>query len=282
MEFAQPAAGATPEKVACRNCNGVSFEPGTDGFLSCTACGCTLGPGINHEPADTSRVRAFYQRVFYFNELLGQYQLFEPAIPEDLLVLLKEAYSKRTTWDELSRERVHTLCRSVSLKKDAKVSSLHWVPLPEEYSQRYRAKTGTPLRDLRHFGEKWRRISFELTGRRPPKLSVQCVESIRRFLATVSRVFEFIRHDPACRGGERCHRKHPCRKSIINSNYLIKKALLFYYKGNRRHPKYLANRPWLPGPSRDNRHQLRVRYFQPMVERVGGEWKKYWPRPGYF
>ena len=149
-----------------------------------------------------------------------------------------------------------------------------WITLPELGDNAYE-EADINLSNVR-------RITFELTGKRPPKLSVQCAESVRRFLATASRVFEFIRHEPECDGKEKCHRRAGCRKSIINSNYLIKKALLFYYKGDRRHKKYRAHREWLPGPSRENRHRLRLRYFQPMVNRVGGEWKKYWPKPNYF
>lgn len=282
MDYVEDSGEAGRMERSCKNCGADDFTTGTDAYTVCQACGITCGPTLDGGSQYHYRVRVMYQRVFYFNELLSQYGLYEPAIPPPLLELLRQAWKKRPLYDRLDRERVHTLCRSVSVKKDPKIPSCFWVPLSEELSQQYAAKSGTKLKDLRHYGEKWRRISFEFTGRRPPKLSVQALASVRRWLETASRVFEVVRHAEECDGKAKCHRRFNCRKSIINSNYLIRKALLFYYRGDRKNKKYRAHCKWLPCPERANRHKLRLRYFQPMVERVGGEWKKYWPRPNYF
>lgn len=269
MEYTDPPANSTWDQ--CENCGGRDYTLSAEHFSVCNGCGAArhvIGDGVASD-----RIRQLYKRIFYFNELISQVSLFEPAIPDPLLALLKAAYHKRG-WTSLDQARVHQLCASVSVVRDRKISRLYWVPLEEFLSKQYAAKTGTPLRDFKKFGEKWRRITWELTGRRPPVISPETADTLRRFLATVSRLFEKVRHTSDCTGARHCHRFSGCRHNIINGNYLLKKAFLHAARGNRRDPQYQAIRPWLPVPGRANRHAIRDRFWRPIVKLAGWlHWK---------
>lgn len=269
MDLLDETVGGMAHNLSCNSCGGSTYSLNHDGL-----CVCACGRAIQEfgDDAGRTRIRLLYKRIFYFNELISQFSLLEPSIPAEVLALLRAAYQRRVGvpgWRTLTRERIHTLCRSVSTTRDPKIPSCFAVRISPEISRRFASKTGRPLTDLRKYGEKWRRIIFELTGDRPPVLSQDCVETLRAFIANVSRAFELVRHTTDCSGTVNCHRRYGCRHNVINSNYVLKKGFLFYWRGDRRHPDYQAIRRWLPQPNRANRHAIRDRYWRPICRTLG-------------
>lgn len=261
--------GDNPTPSSCSSCGGTAVVLNADDNTVCEQCGAVRG-SVGYDIG--GRVGSLYKRVFYFNELISQFCLFEPPIPPELLGLLREARQKRA-WRSLSRAKVHVLCRSVSVACDPSVPRCFWVRLPHSLSRQFQTKTGRVLRDLRKFGEKWRRIVFELDGTRPPLPEPETVEVLQRFVGSVSRAFEQIRHSPDCPCIPNCHKRFGCRHNIFDSNYILKKAFLFAVGGDRQAPAYQAVKPWLPQPEKANKRKIRQRYWNPICRKVG--WS-YW------
>lgn len=266
MEWLETDRATVPNSFVCGQCGATDCVVNREFHTVCNGCGSVVATGCDFDADE--RVRLLYKRVFYFNELISLFCLGDPPIPAELLDLLKTAYSKRT-WPRLERAQVHELCRSVSAVRDKKIPSCFHVKLPLEYSRKFAAKTGRLLYDLRKYGEKWRRIKYELTGERPPIPSANCIDTLRMFIANVSRIFESIRHCSECPGTTNCHKHYPCRHNIINSNYILKKGFLFFYRGDRRNEEYIQFKTWLPQPNRSNRHEVRDKYWKPICRRLG-------------
>lgn len=260
----------------CRHCQSTALERNCDYDLVCLECGAVSTS--SRVKSNSNSVRAYYNRVFYFNELLGQFLLVEPPIPVELLDLLRQAYSRRN-FPQFGQTQVHELCRAVSTVQHPSVPRIFWVRIPEEISKKYQTRTKAPLQNLRKYGEKWRRIVFEFTGRSPPTVSDERIDAVRSILANISRAFEQIRHSENCDRRHNCNKVFGCRHSIPNTNYIIKKAFLYAYGGDRKHPEYLAIKEWLPQPQRKNRYNIRDLYWKPIVAKLG---LPYWdPKRGF-
>lgn len=245
------------------------MEFGTDDNTVCANCGY-VDSGLGYDGG--GRVAAVYKRIFYFNELISQFCLYEPPVHPELLALLRVAAEKRG-WRRFDRPRIQTLCRSVGTTCDRSIPRCFWVPLPEALSIRFATKTGQPLANLRKFGEKWRQITHKLGGARPPMPSPECLEVLREFVAQVSRAFEQIRHTADCPYIPDCHKRFGCRHNIIDSNYVLKKGFLFWACGDRANPDYQAFKRFLPQPAKKNRVTIRQRYWNPICRKLG--WS-YW------
>lgn len=154
MEFTEPILGGGHIVYVCPACGSDEYYVNPEMYCVCAGCGSAV-PDFGGDGMD-DRIHALYKRVFYFNELISQLMLCEPAIPAELLDLLRAAYARRS-WTSLSRARVHELCRSVSLAGDHKIPSCFHIRLTKECSIGFSARTGRPLTDLRKFGEKVRR-----------------------------------------------------------------------------------------------------------------------------
>ena len=259
-----------PECPVCRNDN---LVVNSDGNTVCAECGA-VASGIGFDLG--GRVAAVYKRVFYFNELLSQFCLFEPPVPEELLGYIRLAAEARG-WKTFSRTRIQTLCRSVATTQDRSIPRCYWIKLPIEVAYRHSTKTGRPLHNFRKFGEKWRRIQWQLGGPRPPMPTTQCLEVVRVVIGCVSRAFEQVRHTADCPCIPNCHRRFGCRHNIIDSNYILKKAFLYWAKGDRTNPEYLAFKAFLPQPTKRNRQVIRQRYWNPICRKLG--WTYWDTRP---
>lgn len=257
----------------CTVCQSTSLVVNSDDNTVCSDCGAVVS-GVAFDVG--GRVAAVYKRVFYFNELLSQLCLFEPPVAEELVGFLRLAAEKRG-WKTFSRSRIQTLCRSVATTQDRSIPRCFWVPLPVEVSFRFSTKTGRPLQNFRKFGEKWRRLQWQLGGPRPPRPTTQQLEVVRVVIGAVSRAFEQIRHSPDCPCVPDCHKRFGCRHNIIDSNYILKKAFLYCFGGDRQHPEYQALKPFLPQPTKRNRQVIRQRYWNPICRKLG--WTYWDTRP---
>lgn len=156
MDLLDEIIGGLAPNLSCGSCGGNNYALNQDGHCVCT-CGRTIqefGDDVGR-----TRIRLLYKRIFYFNELISQFSLLEPSIPAEVLALLRVAYKRRTGtpgWRTLTRERIHTLCRSVATTRDPKIPSCFAVRISPEVSRRFSSKTGRPLTDLRKYGEKAR------------------------------------------------------------------------------------------------------------------------------
>ncbi len=219
-------------------------------------------------------MQELYKRGFYINELLSQWQMLEPAVPQPLMDLLCIARARRGKHVPLTKSLVHTLCRSVSTVRHPDISPAHFVRITEKTSKAFAAqRTGTPLRNLRKFGEKWRSIVAHLGGPRPPKAPERLLEALRMFASRADIAFAQVRHEPGCPQTKNCHKHYGCRHNIINTSYLLKKGLLNFYKGDKGNANYRAHKVWFPQPNSTYRRRIRDRYWRPMAKLMG---LKYW------
>lgn len=253
----------------------------------CRECGCVSDRVVfetDHPHFDflPNKKNAKYVRRFYLHEILKQWTGDEPPTPRDLLRLLIRAYKKarrgnRRYWRprDLNKEKIHALCRSISFHPVTPTApGLKWTKLPTDISLRYKTKrTNRPLEDLRKYGEKWRTIICAITKRKPSRPPSQLIDYICQFFATVEEAFERIRHQPECDGRAKCHRTFGCRYSIPSINYVVKKAILVYFQGNRSHPLYLKYKKDWPVLSSSRRAELKRKYWLPICRHIGGVFK---------
>lgn len=264
-ESADAEVRAAVPVCAGPNCDSTIFVR-SDLALVCDWCGLVRSSGTALAPFDSTILQEFYKRGFYINELLSQWQLQEPPVPEELLELLRAAYNARG--GPLTQQTVHLLCRSVSTKRPHDIGKRFWVRLPRRLGRKFKAqRTGTPLTNLRKFGEKWRSIVWRLGGPRPPRAPGHLLESLRTFASRVDIAFEEVRHEADCPRTKGCHKRYGCRHNIINTSYLLKKGLLDFY-GDRSSPNYRAHAAWFPQPNKSYRHRIRKRYWLPIAQRL--------------
>lgn len=270
------AASAVPTR-ACPNANcgngrdsdKFSVVRSDDAFV-CERCHALVNVVTSILPFDSVVVQEQYKRGFYYNEVISQWQLQEPPIPEALLALLDNAFKAYRAENPgqvpLTKEAIHDICKSVSRKRHSAVPTSRWVRIGKRLSRRFAARrTEKPLQDLRKYGEKWRSLIWRWERRRPPIATPQMLDSIRMFCGRVDIAFERVRHTPQCDGANNCHRRSKCRKNIFNTSYILKKALLNCCGGNRKHPFYVANKPWLPQVNKHQRQQIRQRFWDPIA-----------------
>lgn len=253
----------------------------------CQNCGCVVRQHCYFDEAFPERaVQKHYDgpgylRKFYLNEVLKQWRGEEPPMPDDLYKIFKQAYRKARATDRkfwarrnLCREKIHALCRSISLDQIdcSSVPGLSWTKLKVATAFEHRAKTGTILKDFRKFGEKWRsllcRLSKRPAARPPPALC----NYISEFYQKAEANFDRVRHSANCDGRANCHKDKQlrCRNSMLCINYVVKKAILSFCQGDKLHPIYLRYKGDWPNVSKERRHQIKRRYWIPICRLAMG------------
>jgi hypothetical protein len=96
--------------------------------------------------------------------------------------------------------------------------------VPFYLSEKYRGKryTCSPLTDMcKKFHERWITLRYRLTGLRPPALESHVVRGVQDRLITFKAPWNKLRHNPLCRGGMKCHKRHGCRFKLPDCALLI-------------------------------------------------------------
>jgi hypothetical protein len=271
-------------ELRCVSCNeSVENFVITDGESVCSNCGAVAGAVTLEEIKSLERGGAEkktgdYKRKFYFNEACKQWMRCEPVIPDKLFEYIERAYRQAREkdpeyWDpqNLDRAKIHALCRSISTQPiRVRHSGLVHIKLDPEDSLEYKASTGKPLKNFRKFGEKWRSIIQRLTGCQTLTPDADLLRYVCDFYAKTEQGFASVRHTDACDGRAKCHKFFGCRHSMISLNYVAKKALVSYYRGNKDCLEYQIFKKDWPPLSKERRKKIKQKYWYRICEKNGG------------
>ncbi len=282
----------TQDPDSCSICGGGLICDDPNAMPTCVLCGLESSSFILYDPNRNGFdfvKRNLYNRKFYLNEILKQWLQAEPAIPEDLFEYIKIAYNAAFArdpiyWapDNLNREKIHAICRSISVDEfKSKIESLCWTKLSEEHSIKYKTKNGKPLGNFRKFGEKWRTIRYKLVKIRTLAPTQNLIGYVCKFYLSAERAFGETRHAPDCDGMNNCHHRFNCRHSMIAMSYIIKKALVSYYQGDKNNEEYKEHVKDWPSLSEERRKKIKRRYWYKLCKVAGPEfdlWKNEKPK----
>jgi len=249
----------------CRNCGLVS------GHITLEDLKLAAKGGVEKKLGD-------YKRKFYFHEACKQWLRCEPSIPSKLFEYIEQAYhgareNDPEWWNPraLDRSKIHALCRSISVKPvTIRTRGVVWTQLKHKHALRFKASTGKPLMNFRKFGEKWRSIIQGLTKEQPLLPDGDLLRFVCDFYLKAEKAFSDVRHSKNCDGRPKCHKQFGCRHSMISLNYVTKKALVAYYRGNKECLEYRAFKNDWPSLSRERRKKIKLKFWYPICKAAGG------------
>lgn len=264
-----PGTAALPS-YGCTGCGSASLVE-FEGFMSCRDCGhvgAQLPVSASTYVGGSTR---YYKRIFYVNELMSQLTCTDPGIPQDLLPLYRTAYRLYPT-TRVNQRWVQKVSKLIT----ATPTGPGQIRIPLTLSVKYITKdTLKPLLNFSRYAERWRTISYHLTGTQPPKLPSAFLNFVVDHFAYFESHFDRNRHAAACDGRKNCHKAFNCRHNIVRVYWIVKKFLLLKL-GNRKHPLYLQMKPWLPVPTRRTRRQYYNQFwlsYARQMSRARNVWK---------
>lgn len=170
-----------------------------------------------------------YKHIFHFNERIANLNCQDPAIPDDLFRLVKNAHRNRLRRRDPPRVwygYVREILRAVRVPPD----------LQEKYRGRRYKKL--PLTNMeKKFSERWITIRYRLTGRRPVPLEPRDIRALQLLFLGLLAPFNYIRHEDGCKKNGKCHKTHGCAYKLPPYNFIIKE-LMFVWKGRAYRDRY--------------------------------------------
>lgn len=213
---------STPSWDICKRCYSNRLGDNMCGDFVCFDCGLVQGVAdFDEQPVFAYYREKTYKRIFYFNEKCSRWLCDEPQIDEDawrLIYASAKVYFKEKSRrsDSITREDVNKILRSVEI-----------TPFMAEKlkSHKFKCTKMTKKRFYDKYSEKWKQISWKLTGIKPTFPSKALVDKIKQLFLACQKPFSIYRHDAMCDGRHRCDHWFQCWHNFINYDFVFRKLL---------------------------------------------------------
>jgi hypothetical protein len=204
----------------CRNCNSDRIGDNSCGDYVCFSCGRTHSSTVlDASPEWWQLWNKTYQRVFYFNERCSRWVCDEPKIDSDAWEIIHASaisYIKANSITRITREVISKVLKSVRLSKEF---------CEKHKSQKFKKTLMSTKRFYDKYSEKWKTITWKLTGVRPRFPPMELVTLIKNLFAERQRPFETYRHAADCDHRVNCDRYFDCWHNFINYDFMFRKFL---------------------------------------------------------
>jgi len=92
-------------------------------------------------------------------------------------------------------------------------------------SKKYKRNPMTTTRFYNKFYEKWRTISWVITGKKPRIPHHMLVRRLTFMFDQMQHIFERLRHVDECDGNYECDKYYGCKHNFLNYDFVIRKLL---------------------------------------------------------
>lgn len=206
-------------KHLCRRCFSNHLgDPGSGDFV-CFSCRLVQGVIFESSPEWWQLKTKTYQRVFYFNECCSCWVCEEPRIDDEAWEVIHGAskkFIKRNGVKRITREVINKILKSVRLTPEF---------MKKHQSQKFKKTLMSKKRFYDKYSEKWKTISWKLTGKRPRLPPPELVAKVKHLFAACQTPFENFRHADDCDKRGDCDRVFDCWHNFINYDYVFRKLL---------------------------------------------------------
>lgn len=186
------------QRPTCPTCQRGSVTSTRDGCVVCVCCGTVLDSRVLEQVRTKfwetcTRKSSDYRPVFHWHERLAQLNCLDPDLPMEVEDAIDAVWQEKRQFfsEQLTQFEVKSLLDLVTV----------WLKDNRNIEIDVRKK----------YQERWIRIRFELTGQRPPPLTVDVITYLEHQFLTVVSVFQRL-----LRGDEDF-----CRHNLPNYNFMF-------------------------------------------------------------